>query len=403
MTIIQANKFYFLRGGAEQYVLELSRWLASEGHTVIPFAMRHPENLSTPYARYFPSFVNTERVRPGFSALKTLGRMTYSIEARRRMATLIAETSPDLCHIHNIYTQLSPSILHALHDKRVPVVMTVHDHHLVSPAYNPWAPGCGPDYSRVGIVRGTLVRFHKRSYAASFAQASAYAFHRALRIYERLVSLFLVPSEYMREQLIAGGFPKEKIRVNPYGVDPDTVAPRYDHDGYVLYVGRLSAEKGVETVVQLARTLPDLCFKIVGTGPEEAYLHALGHGCGNLEFIGFKMGDELKDLYRGAIAVLLPSRTQEVFPLITLEAMAAGKPVIASHVGGVGEAVHDRQTGLLVHPTDLHGWTEAVMRVAYDDGLRHFLSHNARLSAETTFHIHRHREAVLSSYAEAAG
>jgi len=400
MVIIQASKFYFLKGGAERYMLELSDWLESQGHEVVPFAMQHPENMQTAYAQYFPSFVQTERakIRPG--SLRTFVRLFYSIEARRNMAHLIEDADPDICHIHNIYSQISPSILDALKERGIPVVMTVHDQHLISPQYNVWVESFGKDYSKVGIIRGTLSRFHKHSYLASFAQVASYKFQRARRVYEKNVDLFLPPSQYLKDRMIAGGFPKEKIRVVPHGIDPDIVEPRFDSDGYVLFVGRLSEEKGAETVIRIAGMLPDISFKIVGRGPEEARLHALGHAHDNIEFLGFKVGDELKDLYRGAKAVLLPSRVHENFPLTALESMAAGTPVIASNVGGIPEVVEDRVSGFLVPPADLHAWVEAVMRIAYDDRLATQLAREARLAIETTFHVNRNREGVLRAYEE---
>ena len=192
--------------------------------------MQHPENITTNYSQYFPSYVATERVKFGLGALRTVGRMFYSIEARRDMATLLAREAPDLCHLHNIYTQLSPSILYALKEKQIPTIMTVHDHHLISPQYNVWADGCGEDFSQVGIVKGTLSRFHKHSHAASFAQVSAYKFHRAFKMYEKNIDLFITPSEYLKRRMVAGGFPASKIRVNHYGIDPEVVKPRFDHD-----------------------------------------------------------------------------------------------------------------------------------------------------------------------------
>src|SRR3990167_37111 len=296
MKIIQANKFYTLKGGAEHYLFELSRWLESQQHQVIPFSMTHPDNEQTPFSEFFVSQIKTQKeefpegLRGVWERLRTLGRMTYSLEARRNLATLISSTKPDLCHIHNIYTQISPSILDTLKDQHVPVVMTVHDHHLISPQYNIWAPGCGEDYRHAGIVQATLSRFHKQSFLGSFAQIAAYKLHRSLMMYERGVDAFVCPSVYMKRQLIAGGFPSQKIYVNPYGIDYALIEPRYDHDGYFLFVGRLSEEKGIETIVRVARLIPDILFKIVGRGPEMERLHLLADGLKNIEFVGFRMG-----------------------------------------------------------------------------------------------------------------
>lgn len=403
MKIIQANKYYYLRGGAEKYMLEISDWLVENGHTVIPFAMKYAQNFSTPYEKYFVSEIETEKPKINLSGLHTLGRMFYSLEARRKLATLIAKIQPDICHIHNIYTQLSPSILHTLADQHVPVIMTVHDHHLISPQYNIWANGCGPDYRNTGIIKGTFSRFQKNSLAASFAQVAAYKFHRALHLYDRFVQLFLCPSHYLKQQLMRGGFLEKKIRVLPYGIDAHTIKPNFDHKKYALFVGRLSEEKGIETIISLAKILPDITFKIVGRGPEMERLHRMGDQCRNLEFVGFRMGDELKQLYRDATVVLLPSRVHEIFPLITLEAMAFGKPLIASQVGGVSEVVEDGVNGFLVQPLDLHGWTEALMRIFYDDDLQQSMSRHAREIVEKRFSLDDHHRKLMMYYDEVIG
>jgi len=401
MRIILANKYYYLRGGAENYMLSLSDWLTSTGHTVIPFAMKYAENLSSPYEKYFPSEVETENVKLNTRGLHTLGRMIYSLESRRKLATLIVEQKPDLCHVHNIYTQLSPSVLHTLSDQRVPTVMTVHDHHLVSPQYNVWADGCGPDNRDVGIVKGTLSKFHKDSFSASFAQLITHKYHRWLNIYARNVDIFLCPSKYIQQQLIRGGFPEKKLRVLPYGIDPNSTRANFTHQKYALFVGRLSEEKGIETIIQLAQILPDILFKIVGRGPEMAKLHRAGDKCPNIEFVGFRMGEELKELYANATVVLVPSRVHEVFGLSILEAMAHGKPVIASRVGGIPEVVEDGVNGFLVSPLDLRSWTESLMRIFYDDDLQKKLSRNARELIETRFSLDQHHKKLLMYYEEA--
>ncbi|KKU30615.1 hypothetical protein A2239_02890 [Candidatus Uhrbacteria bacterium RIFOXYA2_FULL_40_9] len=400
MKIIQADKFYYLRSGASRYLLELEEFLKKQGHEVMPFAMRYPQNLKTPFERYFVSEVQTQNVRFNWEGLRTFCRMFYSLEARRKLATLIFDNKPDVCHLHNIYTQISPSILHTLKDKKVPVVMTVHDHHLVSPQYNIWAHGCGPNLKEIGWIMGIFSRFHKHSFIASLTQVAVFSFHRFLQIYQKNVDLFLCPSQYMHQQLIQAGFPKEKVRTVRYGIDLKIITPCYEQDGYFLFVGRLSEEKGGETILKLAKLLPDISFKIVGAGPEADFLHKQAQELQNVEFVGFKMGDALLHLYQRSTAVLLPSRVEENFPLILLEAMAAGKPVIASDVGGVPEIVEDHVNGLLVKPLHLHGWTEAVMRLYYDEDYRQQLAKGARTTVEQRFRLEDHQKAILNIYQE---
>jgi len=407
MKIIQANKFYYSRGGAETYMLSLSSWLEEQGHTVIPFAMKHSDNLETPFEKYFVSNVQTEFSPLSKGGLRgvalrahTFGRMVYSLEARRKLASLIANEKPDFCHIHNIYTQISPSILHTLSDQKIPVVMTVHDHHLISPQYGIWAEGCGKDYRKVGIVAGTFSRFHKNSMLASFAQTATYKFHRLLRIYEKHVALFIAPSAYIKRQMVLGGFPSGKIRVNHYGIDTGKIQPSFTHDGSFLFVGRLSEEKGIDTIIYVAKLLPDITFNIVGRGPQMERLHNLALDVPNVHFLGFRTGDELRQIYEKACAVLIPSRMHEVFPLVALEAMAYGKPVVASDVGGVSEIVEDRVNGFLVQPTDLHSWTEAVLRLFHDSSLQRQMSRAARQTVEQKFRLEEHHRRLMEVYKE---
>jgi len=401
MTIIQANKFYFPRGGAEKYMLQLSKWLKTHGHHVVPFAMQHPKNLPNFYEAFFPHYIETEQPKVGLQGAMAIGRMLYSFESRKKIARLIDEVHPDICHIHNIYNQISPTILPELKKKGVPIVMTVHDHHLVSPQYNIWADGHGQDVRGLGMFRATATRFNRGSLLASSVQAASFSLHRLLRMYRDNVSIFLCPSEYIRRQLIYAGFSAEKLRVNNYGFDTTSVVPRYDNDGYILFVGRLSEEKGVDLVVRLARLLPEIKFKVAGTGPEEQSLRNTARGLNNIEFLGFKSGEDLVDLYKGALALLIPSRVHEIFPLVLLEAMAVGTPIIASHVGGIPEVIADRQTGFLARVDDLSAWTEAILRLVHDPDLRAQMGRRAREAVENQFPLGAHYARVLEAYRDA--
>jgi glycosyltransferase involved in cell wall biosynthesis len=403
MKIIQANKYFYKRGGAESYMFQVYDWLEDQGHDVVPFAMKHHRNLDTSYDMYFPSNVRTAGVSFGWQGLRTLGRMLYSVEARRKCAQLINATRADVMHVHNLYTQLSPSPLHAARDWNVPVVMTVHDHHLISPQYNIPAEDCGLDVSGSGVIGATMHKFHKDSYAASFAQAFTQALHRGFRMYEKHVDRFICPSEYLAGRLVNAGFPEERVTVIPYGIDPKTTVPRYAHDNYFLFAGRLSVEKGVEMIIRLAKLLPEIRFKIAGTGPDKERLHRMAHPFDNIEFVGHQSGEDLHDLYRGAKAVLVPSRVRETFSLSALEAMAFGAPVVASDAGAIPEVVDDRHSGFLVPPTDIEGWVEAVVRLDHNEGLRERMARQAREEVGNAFHINDHYRRLLDVYRAVLG
>lgn len=391
MKIIQANKFYFRRGGAETYMLDLSLWLSRQGHDVIPFAMEHPNNLPTPYAQYFPSYVPTAGVSLSPKMIHTLGRMVYSFESRRKLATLIYRTAPDLLHAHNIYTQLSPSLFHTTSDQRVPVVMTVHDHHLVRSHYLRYAETCN-------VKQGIRERLK------CALQAGVFRFHQRIGWYSRFVSQFIVPSVYLKRQLIEAGINQSTIAHVPFGVDLSRFVPHEEpRRDYVLFVGRLSYEKGVETVIELAKRLPDVRVRIVGTGPDEARLHRMAHQYKNIEFLGFKTGDELIRLYQHAIVTVVPSRVHETFGLVAMESMACATPVVASQLGGLSEVVDDHRNGFLVEPLHIAGWSEAVLRLVYDEELQRSFAQDARAKAEKAFCANQHWPEVMRVYQSVLG
>lgn len=400
MKVAVAHKFYFVKSGVGRYLFDMEALLASHGHATIPFAMRHEKNVPTPYEKYFVSRVGTERVRGGLEGLRTFGRMIYSREAKRQMLRLIDAERPDLCHVHNLYYQLSPSVLVALHERGVPTVMTVHDYHLVSPQYMMWSHGRVEDWSRAGILRAAASRFHKGSFAASFAAAFTFQLHRRMGLY-KLVDRYLVSSQFMKGRLIQGGFDAAHIRVLPFGIPlPDAPSVPVD-DGSVLFVGRLVEEKGIGVLLRAARALPHVSFRIAGEGPERERLRSLAVGLPNVEWLGFQSGNALASLYRLARCIVVPSLWQEVFGFVALEAMAAGKPVIASHVGGLPEVVRDRMTGLLVRPGSVPELVEAIERLTQDPDFAQTLGQAGRERAECEFNMERHYEGLMRVYAEA--
>ncbi len=399
MRVLQANKYYYVKGGADRYVFALEQLLSEQGHESIPFSMHHPCNVKTPWDRFFVQQIETEHARLNWEGVRGFGHMVYSREARRQLGNLLDATNPDVCHLHNIYYQLSPSILSLLHERGIPTVMTVHDYHLVSPQHGMWSHGRVEDWGRAGLWRSTFAKFHKDSYAASFAAAFLFYLHRRMGLY-RLVDRYVAPTKFMRDCLVRAGFPAEHVRVLPFGIDVRTIVPSSEDDGFVLFTGRLSEEKGAQVLVRAARELPHVRFVFVGRGPEEPRLRHMAEGLSNVTFAGFQSGEALWEFYRRARCVVVPSLFQEVFGLSALEAMAVGKPVIASHVGGLPEVVEDRLTGFLVRPGSVQEIAEAVDRLMRHPLEAQALGRAGRQRVEEVFSLERHWEGLKALYGE---
>ncbi len=354
MRVIQANKYYYLKGGAERYTFELSKILERNGDAVIPFSMRSGKNLPSHYDRFFVSEVFTDRARFDREGLRTAGRMLWSFEAAKKFSALCAAFPPDVLHVHNIYHQISPSILAVAEQRGIPAVMTVHDYHLISPNYGLYDQGVIVEPSVAHPYWDTLRR---KLIGGSTLKSALSAFegwmHKVLDAYGH-VSTFIAPSEFVRSKLLAYGIPQGKIEVVPHFIDLENRTPHYESETRVVFVGRLSPEKGVEVLLRAMKDVKLLTCVIIGDGPEKETLHALAKELelDNVEFLGALHGEDLDREIARAKAIVIPSQSYETFGLTALEAYAWGKPVIASRIGALSEVVREGETGLLFTPTE---------------------------------------------------
>jgi glycosyltransferase involved in cell wall biosynthesis len=401
--VLMVNKFQYPKGGAELYMYGLAALLEQQGVGVRYFGMRHPRNVDSDTSRHYVSEIDFEQPPPGIGRLRVAARAVYSVEARRRMSALIADEAPfDIAHLHNVYHQLSPSILAPLHRAGIPVVMTVHDYKLVCPVYTLVSHGemcerCVGGHFQNAVLR----RCNRGSLAGSALVAGETWLHRTLRLWEHGVDVFVTPSSYLREKLIAGGYPADRVVALPNFVDSVRFRAHPQPGGYFLYMGRLSHEKGVETLIEAVAGTP-LELRIAGEGPERQRLEAMSAAAGaRVEFLGHRSGDDLERLMAGARAVVVPSRWPENCPLVVLEAMAVAKPLVASRVGGIPELVRDGEEALLVRHGEVAPLREAMLRLQASDELTERLGAAGRRRAEELYSPARHLASVATVYRQA--
>ncbi len=386
MKILQVNQFYYPRGGADAYFLNLTKDLEKTGHQVAVFSMHHPQNLNSPWSKYFVSRVsfNEATLR---DKLKTPGRVLYSLEAKKNFSRLLDDFQPEIIHIHNIYHHLSPSILDAAKKRRIPVVMHLHDYKLICANHTLFTKGalcerCCPNK----YYNCLLNRCVKNSWSGSaLAMLEMYLHHSWLKIYENSVDIFIAPSKFMRDTVVRFGQEAKKIKViyNPYNKEmAGELSEEVKGSGaYLLYFGRLSEEKGLETLIR-ASALTGKMVKMAGVGPELNKLKLLATNLKSpVEFLGSKNAQELTTLIRGAEAVVIPSIWGENMPLSLLEALSLGQIVIASNIGGLPEIIKHGQNGLLFKPGDYQDLAGKIGELASLD--RTAISASARQSIES--------------------
>ncbi|MHB1361367.1 MAG: glycosyltransferase family 4 protein [Thermoleophilia bacterium] len=407
MKIMQVNKFWRVRGGSERYVFELSRMLTEREHEIIPFAMEDPANEPSRYSALFVSPVElADPYRmPLWKRIGTAKRILSSHEAAGRIGILSDMSMPDVAHLHNIYHHLSPSILKPLEERGVGTVMTIHDYKLMCPALRFYNNGqvcekCRPmHYSN--CVSGRCVH---GSRAASALCAVEMFFHDATSAYTSRIDRFIAPSRFVAEKLLGRGLPAGRVVVIPNFVDPQRWVPGGDEDGggYILFSGRLSHEKGVETLVRAVAELPHIPLKVVGSGMLETRVRQLARelGAENIEFTGFKSEKEVRRLVQNARFVCTPSEWYENAPMSVLEAFACGKPAVASRIGGIPEMVREGETGLLAEAGDAEDLRRAVERLWGDPEFARELGANARRLIETEYSPETHYDKILKTYQE---
>lgn len=325
--------------GENQVVADEARILRGAGHDVITWQ---------------------PAVDPSTTGTRMAAQAIWSTSTSERVRRLVDEHGPDVIHVHSLFPRLSPTVLRAA-PSRIPVVMTLHNFRFM----------CLPaTYLRDGRIcedcagrvpwRGVWHRCYRESRAASAALATSLSLHRAIKTFSR-VDLFLAVSRFVRDKHLQAGGADAPILVKP-NFAPATERRSSPGDA-VFFIGRITPEKGLDTVVD---ALPEgLELVVVGDGSARAHLEARGEK--RIRFVGAVDASTVSELLRSARALVVPSRWYEGQPRVILEAFAAGVPVIASRIGGLPELVEGGVNGYLVDPGDEAGWREALTRVLDDD------------------------------------
>lgn len=391
MKILQINKFLYPKGGTETYLLSLIKLLENNGHEVICFSQKNKNNLPRPEEKYFIDELDLSRF--SLKTLLKLPRIFWSFKASRLVKKLIKQEQPELVHLHNIYHQLSPSILPAIKKFHLPIVMTVHDFKLIVPEYTLRADGQKP--------------LHKGSWVIQKILNAEFRFHRLLKVYQKNIDLFIAPSQFVKNQLVQAGFAEMKIQVIPHFL-PAEFFPKLNNSSvqagtYLFAYGRLDESKGFSDLLYALKELPirGIKLKIAGNGPEEKNLRELAQKLNlsnQVEFLGYQTKLEIIKLIKHSSLVINPSRVHETFGLTVLEAMAMGKAVITAKTGALPELIEDGQNGLIYETGDIGELREQLIKLLSNAEYKSKLAKAARASALKFKNPDQHLKLILNAY-----
>jgi glycosyltransferase involved in cell wall biosynthesis len=344
-----------------------------------------------------PVDLRGEMTRP--QKLRAAGRILSSLEARRVMKDLIGAERPDIIHFHNIYHQLSPSVISAAAECGIPCVMTLHDYKLTCPIYTHRRRDQICEQCR-GRRFANCLRFRctEGSVARSLLNTvEMYLHHNLMNLYGQL-DMCIAPSQFLREKTGELGFSGRVEHLMNF-VHPDNWPPRYDWDrSRLAYFGRLSCEKGLLTLLRAMRGI-DAELLVIGTGPlkEELQQSAAARGMKNVRFTGYKTGEELTELVSGSMFTVLPSEWYENNPRCVIESFALGTPVVGADIGGIPELV-GRERGLCFRPGDVGDLRRCLKIMLGRPGEVRAMGRKARQFAQTRLNPDVYYEGLMRIY-----
>ena len=398
--LLAINNYFYRRGGAESVFLDHIDLFTAAGWEVVPFAMRHPANLPSPWSGHFVSEIEYDGAGGPLTKARQAAKVIFSLEARRNIRDLIGRARPSVAHAHNVYHHISPSIFGALRAEGVPLVMTAHDLKIACPAYKMLSRDGVCERCRGGRIHNVLLhRCVKDSAVVSGLVLMETLVHRSLGLYRDTLDRLIAPSRFYRDKLIAWGWDADRIAHIPNCIDTAGFAPATDEGGYFVYAGRLAPEKGLATLLRAA-ALARQKLVLAGTGPEEQRLRRLAADFGaDIRFAGHLGKPDLQRLIGEALALVLPSEWYENAPVSILEAYALGRPVIGARIGGIPELVADGETGLLVEPGNAAALAGALAGLAaLPPSARAAMGAAGRDWVRREFSPERYRERTLNLY-----
>ncbi len=374
MRVLIVNYRYFISGGPEKYMFNIKKILEENGHEVIPFSIHSNKNVETEYSKYFVEPIGSrdatyfdEVKKTPKSILQMLSRSIYSFEVKRAIKKEIKEVKPDIVYIIHFVNKLSPSVIKGAKEMGVPVVLRLSDYFLLCPRFDFLRDKkiC-EDCLTKGYKSCIKHRCVKGSLFASLVRVFSMKIHSLIKIYDK-VDAFVTPSNFLKEKLVKNGFDVSKINHIPTFTTSVKDTTENKVGTYGLYFGRVTEEKGVETLVKAYEKLPKLTLKIMGddTTEEASKLkeYIKVNKIKNIEFLGFKQGKELEEIIQNSKYVFIPSIWYDNLPNTALEAFQYYKPVIASKIGSLPELVEDGYNGFLFKPGNVEDLLNAINKL----------------------------------------
>lgn len=405
MKILQINKYYYVRSGAEESMLNTCALLRKHGHQIIPFSMESEKNVDSEYRKYFVKSIEYDKEidKSIFRKLYLGLKVIYSFEAKNKTLKLIDKTKPDIAHIHKFNNTLTPSILYGLKKRNVPIVQTLRDYRTVCPNYNLYDLNRGEvceDCKGHRYFNAVRRKCQKSSYLVGLNIAIESYLYHFLRTYEKTIDLFIAPSDFLRKKMIEFGIDEKKIVHIPNFIRCEKYVPDYNGSDYILYLGRVEKHKGIKTLIDAVKSCGSAKLQIVGTGDyvNDMKKYVKENNISNVFLSGFKSGGDLLEVIKGSLFTIVPSEWYENNPRSVLESFASGKPVIGSKMGGIPELIDGGNDGLLFKTGDVNDLAGKINYMLNNKQIINEMGRNARKKIEENYNENVHYEKLMEAY-----
>ena len=384
MRILAIHNYYQIRGGEDECYEAEMELLQKHGHLVDLYQEKN------------------DRVA-ALGKLRTAARTLWSRPSYQAVKQRLTAQAYDVVHVQNFFPLISPSVYYAARDRGVPVVQTLHNYRLLCPNALFFRDGkvCEDCMGKEIAYPGVIHRCYRQSKTASAGVAMMLAFHRAKNTWLEQVDLYIALTEFARQKFIEGGLPADKIIVKPnfVGLDPGIGEGQ---GGYALYVGRLSVEKGLDTLLAAWKQLKShIPLKIVGEGPLAAQVIEATKQLPSVEWLGRRPMTEVYDLMGEAKFLVFPSKWYETFGRVAVEAFAKGTPVIAANIGAIAELVEAGRTGLHFRPGDAEDLATQIEWALENSEKLSQMRQAARVEFEAKYTAEKNYQRLMDIYAKA--
>lgn len=351
VKILQVHNFYKIPGGEDRVVENEKNLLINNGHQVIQY-IRYNDEIKTVLDKILSAIF-----------------LKKSIKTVKEFSKILDENNPDIVHVHNFFPLITPVVFEICTMRNIPVVFTLHNYRIICPtSFLMWKGKITEKSIKDGPWWSVKKRVYKNSYIGTIALSYLIYSNRKNNFWNKNISTFISLTNFSKNKFIEFGINESKIFTKPnFVVDPFPEINELDRNSNcVLYVGRLSEEKGVMNLIQAWKSVrADLVLKIAGDGPLRYLVE--NHGTKNIHYLGNQSNDQIKNLMRNCAFMVIPSEWYEGFPMVCVEAFSCGLPILASNIGSLKEIVSDSSGGALFEPGN-PGELASLINSYYESG-----------------------------------